>query len=157
MGEARKEATASSTLTKAGIGGASCAIAGVLLNPLDVVKTRMQNAGSGAGAGAGAQQGQGMLRGLRRLVQQEGGAGLCLGARATLLRELTYSSIRMGAYEPILAALTGAGAGTGAGGETQGPPSAAIKYAAALLAGGLGRTTAFPFLSSPGLASTSHV
>ncbi|CAN0010818.1 unnamed protein product, partial [Ectocarpus fasciculatus] len=82
---------------KALIGGTSCAIAGVLLNPIDVVKVRMQNNSLDKPWAE-----KNMLKGMQRIFRLEGVAGLCLGARATILREMTYSTIRMGSYEPIL-------------------------------------------------------
>ena len=127
MGDANKE----SYFTKAVIGGTSCAIAGVLLNPIDVVKVRMQN-----DSPEKPWTEKNMLRGMQRIFRLEGFAGLCLGVRATILREMTYSTIRMGSYEPILNGMQRLCYGDDS--KKKRTPSAVVKYASALLAGGLG-------------------
>ena len=76
--------------TKALIGGVSCAIAGLVLNPVDVVKVRMQNHSPDSPWAE-----RNMLRGMQQILRREGVAGLALGSRATILREMTYSTIRM--------------------------------------------------------------
>nr|XP_006824534.1 PREDICTED: mitochondrial substrate carrier family protein ucpB-like [Saccoglossus kowalevskii] len=76
-------------------------------NPIDVIKIRMQLEGELA-----AQKGKGVavlknryydgfIKGGIRIVQDEGIRGLYKGVVPSLLREATYSTIRIGAYEPI--------------------------------------------------------
>lgn len=68
-----------------------------MTNPVDVVKTRLQIQGE-LGRG-GAEPKFGMLSGTARLVQTEGIRALYKGLLPSLLREASYSTIRMGAYE----------------------------------------------------------
>ena len=44
---------------------------------------------------------QGLLKGSWRIISNEGIRGLYKGLSASLLREASYSTIRMGLYEPI--------------------------------------------------------
>lgn len=74
-------------------------------------------------------------KGLIRLVTQEGIQSLFFGLNATLLRECIYSTIRMGAYEPILNILNY---------NKKQYPSPYIKYLASLLSGGIGAAIATP-------------
>lgn len=122
-----------SYLLKAGIAGCACAIAGALLNPLDVVKIRMQNHSPQV-----PWPERSFISGLRKLYQSEGVSGLTRGLNATILRELLYSTIRIGAYEPILHAVNDM-----SGGDQQ-YPSPVIKYSASLLSGALGAILANP-------------
>ncbi len=66
-----------------------------------------------------------MLSTLRSILACEGSRALYKGLSPALLRQASYSSLRMGMYEPILAAFTpaaavGAAAGAGAGGRGAG-------------------------------------
>lgn len=76
------------------------------------------------------------LVGLQKLYQYEGLEGYARGLNATILRELLYSTIRIGAYEPILHLLN-------YGGDQQ-YPSPLIKYGSSLLSGAIGATLANP-------------
>lgn len=92
-------------------GGIASVVAGCSTHPLDLIKVRMQLQGEGgtptqiAKAGADAASFKpGMVRlgplGMgARVVQQEGVAALFSGVSATLLRQATYSTTRMGLYE----------------------------------------------------------
>jgi hypothetical protein len=87
------------------IGGLSCGIASSVLNPIDMIKIRIQN------------QGQeiiykGMTSGILKVFKEEGMAGMTRGIYATWLREMTYSSARMGLYDPIRNFLAGGDRGT---------------------------------------------
>ena len=42
-----------------------------------------------------------MLRGIRTIMYEEGVMGLYKGLSSSLLREATYSTVRMGLYEPF--------------------------------------------------------
>jgi hypothetical protein len=126
-----KVETGESYLLKAGIAGSACAIAGAILNPLDVVKIRMQNHSVQS-----PWPEKSFLLGLSKLYQAEGISGLSRGLNATITRELLYSTIRIGAYEPILHTLN-------YGGDQQ-YPSPVIKYSASLLSGAIGAIIANP-------------
>ncbi|XP_002741139.1 mitochondrial substrate carrier family protein ucpB-like [Saccoglossus kowalevskii] len=89
------------------LAGVSCMCAAFATNPIDVVKIRMQLEGELA-----AQKGKGVavlknryydgfIKGGIKVVQDEGIRGLYKGVLPSLLREGTYSTIRIGAYEPI--------------------------------------------------------
>lgn len=75
------------------------------------------------------------LRGLIRLVSEEGPQSVASGLNATLLRECLYSTIRMGAYEPILNLLDY---------QHSEYPSPTLKYLSSLLSGALGAAIATP-------------
>lgn len=75
------------------------------------------------------------LRGLVKLVSEEGLSSLTLGLHATLLRECIYSTIRMGAYEPILKVFNS---------NNDLYPSPFMKYLSSLISGGLGAALANP-------------
>ena len=88
-------ADGSAILSKCFAGGTGCGVAGLLTNPMDVVKIRNQQYGSSLSkystfSGAA-----------RSILAEEGPRGFFKGAGASVLREATYSSLRMGLYEPI--------------------------------------------------------
>lgn len=112
------------------ISGAVCASASAILNPLDVTKIRLQNQKSGNIKYTGLVQGsllilkeEGMIRGWGK------------GMEPSMWRELFYSSLRLGLYEPIKTAL---------GGEEK-DTSFVVKYFSALLSGFFGAAIANPF------------
>jgi hypothetical protein len=78
---------------------------------------------------------QSFLRGIFKLISEEGIQSLGLGLQATLLRECIYSTIRMGAYEPILTCLNS---------QHHEYPSPSLKYLASLISGGIGAAIANP-------------
>ena len=92
-----------SPATVVALAGCSNAIAASFTNPIDVVKTRMQMQGEGLKAGAGP----GVSGTARSIVAAEGAAGLYRGLSASLCREMSYSGIRMGMYEPARRSLAG--------------------------------------------------
>ena len=89
-------------------GGVSCMCAalGTLLNtkiqvthPIDTIKVRLQLQGE---LRAQSQvKYQGLMRGITTIVSEEGVMGLYKGITASLLREGSYSTLRMGLYEPF--------------------------------------------------------
>jgi hypothetical protein len=82
------------------------------------------------------------MKGLMQILRVEGVAGLCRGLNATIMREMIYSTIRMGAYEPILSVLS-SDSSSDRGSEPK-VVSPYIKFASALLSGGLGAAVANP-------------
>lgn len=90
-----------SFLIKALISGNVCALVASILNPLDVIKIRIQN-----NSNLYKWNEKSMLKGLYQIYKNEGIKGWLRGINASILRELFYSSIRIGAYEPILKLLT---------------------------------------------------
>ena len=121
------------TLSRAAISGAVCAIVSCPLNPLDVIKVRLQLQKKGI-----ANEYTGMLSGIKRIYKEEGlFRGLGKGLGPSMLRELSYSSVRIGAYEPIRAALC-------QGISTQ-DSSPLVKFFSGFLSGGIGAAIANPF------------
>jgi hypothetical protein len=86
-------------------GGISAQVAAVFTNPIDVVKIRLQLQGRGAKAAAAGSTTQsantGLIAMFFKLAREEGVTSLWKGITPSLLRECTYSSFRLGAYEPI--------------------------------------------------------
>lgn len=117
-------------IIKALISGVSCAIVSVILNPFDVVKIRMQNHSD-----AYPWPERNLFKGALHIYKEEGIRGLGRGIEASVLRELLYSSIRIGAYEPIRHML-----------HADDPKTASpfVKYLSSLLSGGVGAVLANP-------------
>ncbi|XP_038047766.1 mitochondrial substrate carrier family protein ucpB-like [Patiria miniata] len=88
----------------AGIGGMCGAFA---TNPVDVTKVRMQLDGELAnqrgrlGQAYKERHYKGIIRGAVTIAREEGILALYKGLTPALVREATYSTIRIGAYEPI--------------------------------------------------------
>lgn len=123
-----------SLVLKAFISGGVCGIVSTFLNPMDVTKIRMQNQVK--------QVYTGLFQGAFKILREEGLInGWGKGVTASICRELTYSSIRMGAYEPIRRFLSSQGE------EKSSPahPHPAIKFSSALISGGIGAAVANPF------------
>lgn len=143
--------TTGELVQKALIAGNVCAFVSAGVNPLDVTKIRLQN----------QQQHikyRGMLSGAMLILKEEGLAGWAKGLTASMLREVTYSSVRIGAYEPIRSLISSYIAGPNAEhhhhhtrhlnqqhnhnhGRSSSP---AVKYFSALLSGGGGAALASP-------------
>ncbi|GAQ87019.1 mitochondrial substrate carrier protein [Klebsormidium nitens] len=81
------------------LAGVSNMTAAAITNPVNVVKVRMQL--DGALVAGQERYYKGIFRGIARIAQEEGVLALWKGTSAALLREASYSSIRMGAYEPL--------------------------------------------------------
>lgn len=75
--------------------------AACITNPLDVIKVRMQLEGELSQRSAGERKYNGFVRGGYRMVKSEGFFALYRGLSASLMREGSYSTIRLGAYEPF--------------------------------------------------------
>ncbi|KAF0852651.1 solute carrier family 25 (mitochondrial dicarboxylate transporter) member 10 [Andalucia godoyi] len=97
--------TNESVVLKFAAGGLSCALCSALLNPADLVKVRMVTTNELATT-ATLQHGHrptlSFSSAIREIVRSEGVLTLWTrGLAASCLREIIYSSIRMGAYDPI--------------------------------------------------------
>lgn len=114
---------------QAGIAGSVCALVSSFLNPFDVTKIRLQNQSVGVD---GVVKYPGLISGARVIFKEEGLAGLGRGVEASVYRELTYSTVRIGAYEPLRSYLGG------------GEASPGVKFLSALLSGGTGAALASP-------------
>lgn len=89
-------------------GGVSAQVAACFTNPIDVIKIRLQLQGEQAITIATAASStkpkaktSGLLGMFFKVVREEGPLSLWKGIVPSLLREITYSSFRLGAYEPI--------------------------------------------------------
>jgi hypothetical protein len=124
----------SDTLVKAGIAGVACAFVSAFLNPLDVTKVRMQNQSDIASIHT--KKYKTIIQSANLIFREEKIAGLMRGVTPSIFRELSYSTIRIGAYEPIRYALH---EGTGS------KSSPILKFLAALCSGFAGAFIANPF------------
>ncbi|KAH8951355.1 hypothetical protein BDL97_09G023400 [Sphagnum fallax] len=115
------------------LAGASNMCAAAITNPVNVVKVRMQL--DGALSSTQERNYPGFLKSMFRVGKEEGIKGLWRGTGAALLREASYSSIRMGAYEPLK---------TWFGGDDPTRSSLWIKIAAGATAGTIGGAIANP-------------
>ena len=93
-----------SLATQVALAGVSNALAASFTNPIDVVKVRLQMDGEGV---SGAERRGGVMDTFAKLVRHEGAPGLYRGLQASLCREMSYSGIRMGLYEPTKRLLCG--------------------------------------------------
>eukprot|EP00455_Lapot_gusevi_P044688 TRINITY_DN561_c0_g2_i1.p1 TRINITY_DN561_c0_g2~~TRINITY_DN561_c0_g2_i1.p1 ORF type:complete len:302 (-),score=130.20 TRINITY_DN561_c0_g2_i1:145-1050(-) len=82
------------------VGGSAGMFATCCIQPIDMMKTRIQIAGEGT------KQGKGFFEIGRAFVKEEGFFALYRGLSAGLLRQATYTTARMGLYRTISDALT---------------------------------------------------
>jgi hypothetical protein len=122
---------------KAAISGAVCSTISAALNGFDVTKIRMQN------QPATNRKYTGLIPGMKVIYREEGFAGLAKGIHASMLREVTYSSLRIGGYEPIRKFLSTTLAGKSV--ENNAETNPLIKYLAALITGGGASAVCNPF------------
>eukprot|EP00927_Polykrikos_kofoidii_P068959 TRINITY_DN64321_c0_g1_i1.p1 TRINITY_DN64321_c0_g1~~TRINITY_DN64321_c0_g1_i1.p1 ORF type:complete len:300 (-),score=31.17 TRINITY_DN64321_c0_g1_i1:246-1145(-) len=105
-------------------GGMAASIGITVMNPVDVIKTRLQIAGGGSPIA--------MARGM---VASEGMRSLYAGLTAQYLRAWTYQTARLGAYRSLVTSLQP---------EPGKPPSLLVKAAAGLSAGAIGAVVGTP-------------
>lgn len=120
-----------------GLAGISNAIAACFTNPVDVIKVRMQLAGVAQLTSCDAQT---VLAAGQKLWRHEGLQGLYRGLQPSVLRELSYSGVRMGLYEPIREMLVSC-----KGGSKEKTSPLLIKIAAGAFTGAIGSLLANPF------------
>eukprot|EP01116_Phalansterium_solitarium_P021393 TRINITY_DN6632_c0_g1_i1.p1 TRINITY_DN6632_c0_g1~~TRINITY_DN6632_c0_g1_i1.p1 ORF type:complete len:307 (+),score=55.28 TRINITY_DN6632_c0_g1_i1:196-1116(+) len=80
------------------LGGISCMTPLAVVNPIEVVKTRLQLQGEGGGA---ERKYRGLLHTLVRIAREEGVRGLYKGVAPSAVREFAYAGLRLALYEPI--------------------------------------------------------
>lgn len=105
------------------LGGTAASIAALFTHPLDLTKTRMQTASSR----------QNMFSLMLKTLREEGPRGLYVGLTASLLRQMTYSVTRFGAYDKLKEMTLK----QNADGKALGPLQMALCASAAGAAGGL--------------------
>ena len=92
--------------------GTAACIADIFTFPMDTVKVRLQVQGEGGTTG----QGRGILGTLSSIVRHEGARGLYSGLVPGLQRQMAFSAIRIGGYEPVknkMVEMTGVSGGVG--------------------------------------------
>jgi len=88
-------------------GGTSCMMISFLFNPMDVIKVRLQLQNQLQKVEVthfygGEARYQGFFHAAKRIWIEEGyTGGLMKGITASMIREMSYSSLRMGLYDPI--------------------------------------------------------
>lgn len=90
---ATSAATPPSLFHQVGMAGTAAVITVSFIHPIDVVKTRIQVSSEYSNLGMGGTVG--------KVVSDEGIAALWKGVNAAWLREASYTSLRLGLYEPI--------------------------------------------------------
>lgn len=121
------------SLTITALAGLSNMCGAFVTNPVNVVKVRMQL--DGALSSSRERLYGSLLSGILHIRTNEGLTALWRGTGAALLREASYSSIRMGAYEPLKMVL---------GGDDPSHTPLWIKVAAGATAGIIGSAVANP-------------
>ena len=114
----------------AGAGGAAV-ITVCFIHPIDVVKTRLQISGE---AGRVGKQYNGVTGVIKTVLADEGAAAFYKGIGAAWMREASYTSLRLGLYEPIKDVLN-----------VTAKSSFFMKFLAGALAGGIGSIAGNPF------------
>lgn len=111
----------------------ACAGVGATLvvQPLDLVKTRMQVSGEGGGK----KMYSGPLNAISQIVRKEGITGMYTGLSAAVLRQMTYTQTRFGIYTTLMAKYAN---------EDGTPPGFASKLAFGATAGACGSVVGNP-------------
>lgn len=115
------------------LGGTSVLPAVIITHPIDTIKLRLQLQGYNAD-----DRYKGALRGLIRIMRDEGIPGLYVGLSPAILRAFTFSSTRLGLYEPLRSAYAQLSNAT--------EPTFGVKLAAGLTSGALGKAFAMALL-----------
>ena len=112
--------------------GGAAVITVTFIHPIDVVKTRLQIAGE---AGRQTKQYNGVSGVVKTVLADEGAAAFYKGIGAAWMREASYTSLRLGLYEPCKG-ITGAD-----------KPNAGFlsKFVAGAMAGAIGSLVGNPF------------
>ncbi|KAF8887811.1 dicarboxylic acid transporter [Infundibulicybe gibba] len=110
------------------LGGVAASMAASCTHPLDLTKVRMQTLTPAPG---GSRPSTAAI--IRMSIAQSGIRSLYTGLTASLLRQMSYSLVRLGSYEEMKARLS-----------RDGPPSTISLLMAASLAGGLGGVAGNP-------------
>jgi len=90
---ATSAAAAPGLLTQVGMAGSAAVITVSFIHPIDVVKTRIQISAEYSKLGMGGTT--------MKVVGEEGFLALWKGVNAAWLREASYTSLRLGLYEPV--------------------------------------------------------
>jgi len=129
-------------LTQLGMAGSAAVITVTFIHPIDVVKTRIQISSEYGALGMGGT--------VKKVVGAEGISALWKGVNAAWLREASYTSLRLGLYEPCKIAF---------GCTTPENTTFVKKFSAGSAAGALGSLAGNPFdvLKTKMMASEGQV
>ncbi|KAL4460985.1 hypothetical protein ABPG74_016457 [Tetrahymena malaccensis] len=83
------------------LAGVASMISGFVTHPIDTVKIRLQKEGEVVAGVPKQKKYFNIVTGMKVIVQEEGFFSLYKGLQASLLREATYSTLRLGLYEPF--------------------------------------------------------
>lgn len=121
-----------SLIKNVGLAGTAAVMTVLIIHPIDVVKTRLQIQGE---AGRATKQYNGISGVIKTVASEEGFGAFYKGIGAACMREASYTSLRLGLYEPMKN-LVGAD-----------KPGASVftKFLAGALAGGIGSCVGNPF------------
>lgn len=119
-----KEPTAMPKYVKFIFGGSAGMAATLFVQPLDLVKNRMQLSGEGGKS----REHKTSLHAIRSIIRNEGLSGLYTGLSAGLLRQATYTTTRLGVYTVLFETFSQDGK----------PPSFLMKAAIGMSAGAVG-------------------
>ncbi|XP_076472366.1 mitochondrial 2-oxoglutarate/malate carrier protein-like isoform X3 [Babylonia areolata] len=111
-------------------GGTAGMAATVFVQPLDLVKNRMQMSGEGGRS----RQHKTSLHAIQSILRNEGIRGIYTGLSAGLLRQATYTTTRLGIYTTLFEMLSKDGT----------PPNFAMKAFIGITAGGIGAFVGTP-------------
>merc|ERR1711988_589020 len=112
--------------------GGAAVITVSFIHPIDVVKTRLQIAGE---AGRQTKQYNGVSGVIKSVLADEGASAFYKGIGAAWMREASYTSLRLGLYEPM----------KGLVGADKKDAGFLSKFLAGALAGGIGSIAGNPF------------
>lgn len=112
-------------------GGLAGMTATLFVQPLDLIKNRMQLSGEGGGA----KEHKTSLHAIKSVIQREGFSGLYAGLSAGLLRQASYTTVRMGVYSTLFERFSGADGK---------PPGFFMKAALGMAAGAVGAFVGTP-------------
>merc|ERR1711937_1131888 len=119
-------------LKNVGCAGGAAVFTVSFIHPIDVVKTRLQIAGE---AGRQTKQYNGVSGVIKTVLADEGAAAFYKGIGAAWMREASYTSLRLGLYEPCKGLVGADKKGAGF----------LSKFVAGALAGALGSIAGNPF------------
>lgn len=118
-----------------GCAGSAAVITVSFIHPLDVIKTRLQVSGEAGRAGVRNYTELGIMGSVKIIAKEEGVSAFWKGINAAWLREASYTSLRLGLYEPCKELV-------GASGKDS---PFYLKFAAASMSGALGSLAGNPF------------
>lgn len=111
-------------------GGLAGMSATIFVQPLDLIKNRMQLSGEGGKA----KEHKTSLHAIRSVIQKEGLSGLYVGLSAGLLRQASYTTVRMGVYTTLFEKFSNA----------EKPPGFFTKAGLGMVAGAVGAFVGTP-------------